>query len=127
MSGAAEVERGTSAMEEAARVLLEIHCSREDRRIRTAYKDVLTDAVIVFSMANGHHATAELDFSISMPSVHGDPYAIALAETRLAPRGRTIPSAPFSRTTPEECPSNCSSSTGRSRAVSRGPTCSSDG
>jgi hypothetical protein len=78
MSGAAEVERVYSAMEESAR-LLDIVCSRDKIwPVLTAYKDVLTEAVIVFSMASGRHAT-ELDFSISMPSWHGDPYATALA------------------------------------------------
>jgi hypothetical protein len=78
MSGAAEVERVYSAMEESAR-LLNIACSREKIwPILTAYKDVLADSVIVFSMASGHHAT-ELDFSISLPPGQGDPYAVALS------------------------------------------------
>ncbi|MFI9581849.1 aromatic prenyltransferase [Streptomyces sp. NPDC052236] len=76
MSGSGEVERVYSAMEEAAR-LLNITCSRDKIwPTLTAYKDVLADAVIVFSMASGRHAT-ELDFSISVPSGHGDPYATA--------------------------------------------------
>jgi len=77
MSEAAEVERVYSAMEESAR-LLGLACSRDKVwPVLTAYADVLADAVIVFSMASGSHAT-ELDFSISMPPEHGDPYAIAL-------------------------------------------------
>lgn len=78
MSGAAEVERVYSAMEEAAG-LLGIACSRDKiRPILTAYQDVLANSVIVFSMASGHHAT-ELDFSISVPPGHGDAYAAALS------------------------------------------------
>lgn len=78
MSGAAEVERVYSAMEESAR-LLDIACSRDKIwPILTAYNEVLAEAVIVFSMASGRHAT-ELDFSISVPSGHGDPYDIALS------------------------------------------------
>jgi hypothetical protein len=77
MSGAAEVERVCSAIEESAR-LLDIACSRDKiLPILTAYKDVLAEAVIVFSTASGRHAT-ELEFSISVPAGHDDPYAIAL-------------------------------------------------
>lgn len=79
MSGAAEVERVYSAMEEAAG-LLGIACAEEKiRPILTAFQDVLDDGVIVFSMASGRHAT-ELDFSISVPADHGDPYAAVLAQ-----------------------------------------------
>ncbi|SHN18452.1 aromatic prenyltransferase [Actinacidiphila paucisporea] len=78
MSGAAEVERVYSAMEEAAG-LLDVACSPEKvRPILTAFQDVLSDGVIVYSMASGRHAT-ELDFSISVPADHGDPYTAALA------------------------------------------------
>jgi aromatic prenyltransferase Orf2 len=77
MSGAAEVERVYSAMEEAAG-LLGITCSREKiLPTLTAYQDVLAKSVIVFSMASGRHST-ELDFSISVPPGNGDPYAVAL-------------------------------------------------
>jgi hypothetical protein len=77
MSGAAEVERESA-------LLLDISCSRDKIwPILTAYKDVLTDAVIVFSMASGHNAT-ELDFSISVPAGYGDPYAVALSNGLIA-------------------------------------------
>ncbi|WUH90955.1 aromatic prenyltransferase [Streptomyces sp. NBC_00433] len=83
MSGAAEVERVYSAMEEAAG-LLDVACSPEKvRPILTAFKDVLSDGVIVYSMASGRHAT-ELDFSISVPAGHGDPYTAALANGLIA-------------------------------------------
>jgi len=66
------------AMQEAAR-LLDLDCSRDKVwPVLTAYQDVLAAAVIVFSMASGRRAT-ELDFSISMPPEHGDPYAVALS------------------------------------------------
>lgn len=78
MSGAADVERVYSAIEESAG-LLNITCSRDKVwPILTAYQDVLADAMIVFSMASGRRA-GELDFSISVPAEHGDPYAIALS------------------------------------------------
>ena len=78
MSGPAEVERVYSAIEESAR-LLDVACSRDKIwPILSAYEETLAEAVIVFSMANGSHAT-ELEFSISVPSGHGDPYAIALS------------------------------------------------
>ncbi|WP_327288727.1 aromatic prenyltransferase [Streptomyces sp. NBC_01198] len=78
MSGSGEVARVYAAMEEAAG-LLDVACSREKVwPILTAFEDVLADSVIVFSMASGRHAT-ELDFSISVPADHGDPYAAALA------------------------------------------------
>src|SRR5215468_6187432 len=78
MPGAAEVERVYMAMQEAAR-LLDLDCSRDKVwPVLTAYQDVLAEAVIVFSMASGRRAT-ELDFSISVPLEHGDPYAIALS------------------------------------------------
>jgi hypothetical protein len=78
MPGAAEVERVYMAMEEAAR-LVGLNCSRDKVwPVLTAYKDVLAEAVIVFSVASGRRAT-ELDFSISMPAEHGDPYVVALS------------------------------------------------
>jgi aromatic prenyltransferase Orf2 len=78
MSGAAEVEDVYSAIEESAR-LLDVACSRDKVwPILTAYRDALAEAVIVFAMAAGRHA-GELDYSISVPSGHGDPYALALS------------------------------------------------
>lgn len=84
-----DVARVYAAMEEAAG-LLDISCSR-DRvwPVLTAYRDVLTDAVIVFSMASGRHAT-ELDFSISVPSGQGDPYTIALSHGLTAPTDHPV-------------------------------------
>lgn len=78
MSGAAEVENVYSAIEESAR-LLDIACSRDKVwPILTAYRDALAEAVIVFAMAAGRRA-GELDYSISIPSALGDPYAVALS------------------------------------------------
>jgi len=89
MSGAAEVERVYSAMEESAG-LLDVACSREKiQPILTAFQDVLADGVIVFSMANGRHAT-ELDFSISVPAGHGDPYAAALEHGLIPATGHPV-------------------------------------
>src|SRR5262245_23654570 len=83
MSGAADVERVYSAIEESAR-LLDITCSRDKVwPILTVYKDVLAEAMIVFSMASGRRA-GDLDFSISVPSGHDDPYALALSNGLIA-------------------------------------------
>jgi aromatic prenyltransferase Orf2 len=78
MPEVADVQRVYSAIEESAR-LIGVPCSEEKvRPVLTAFQDVLADAMIVFSMASGRRA-GELDFSISVPAAHGDPYAIALA------------------------------------------------
>jgi hypothetical protein len=101
MSAAAEVERVYAAMEEAAG-LLDIACSRDKvLPVLTAYQDVLADAVIVFSMASGRHST-ELDFSISVPSGHGDPYAIALSNGLTARTDHPV--GAFLSDTRERCP-----------------------
>lgn len=77
MSGAKDVERVYSAMEEAAG-LLNVPVARDKIwPVLTAYQDALADAVIVFSMAGGRRST-ELDFSISVPTDHGDPFTTAL-------------------------------------------------
>jgi Aromatic prenyltransferase Orf2 len=83
MSENADVERVYSAIEKSAS-LLDITCSRDKVwPILTAYKDVLAEAAIVFSMASGRRS-GELDFSISVPPEHGDPYAIALSNGLIA-------------------------------------------
>lgn len=77
MSGANDVERVYSAMEEAAG-LLNVPVARDKIwPVLTAYQDALADAVVVFSMAGGRRAT-ELDFSISVPTDLGDPFTTAL-------------------------------------------------
>lgn len=79
MSGAAEVEKVYSAIDESAR-LLNIECSREKHLpVLTAYQNALAGAVVIFAMSSGSHA-GELDYSISVPPSVGDPYAIALRE-----------------------------------------------
>jgi len=79
-----EVDRVYSAMEEAAG-LLGVACSAEKvRPVLSAYREVLADAVIVFSMAAGRRAV-ELDFSVSVPAGFGDPYPVALSRG-LTPR-----------------------------------------
>jgi hypothetical protein len=89
MSGAAEVEDVYSAIEESAR-LLDVACSRDKVwPILTAYKDALPEAVIVFAMAAGRHA-GELDYSISVPSGHGDPYVLALSNGFTAETGHPV-------------------------------------
>jgi Aromatic prenyltransferase Orf2 len=101
MSGAAEVERVYSAIEESAR-LLDIACSRDETwPVLTAYQDVLADAVVVFAMENGRRAT-ELDFSISVPAGHGDPYATALSNG-LTPE-TDHPAGALLADTQERCP-----------------------
>ncbi|HET8662643.1 MAG TPA: aromatic prenyltransferase [Micromonosporaceae bacterium] len=79
MSGAAGVEDVYSAIEEAAR-LLDVACSRDKVwPVLTAYEDALAGAVVVFSMATGERSTGELDYTVTVPLEHGDPYARALS------------------------------------------------
>lgn len=88
MSGAG-VEEVYSAIEESAK-LLDVACSPEKVvPILTAYKDALPEAVIVCSMASGDHA-GELDYSITVPVAHGDPYALALSEGFVAETGHPV-------------------------------------
>jgi hypothetical protein len=78
MSAAAGVQEVYSALEESSR-LLNVSCSRDDvQPILTTYADALPEAVIVFSMATGKTNDGELDYSITVPSAQGDPYALAL-------------------------------------------------
>jgi hypothetical protein len=101
MSGAAEVERVYSAIEESAR-LLDVACSREKIwPVLTAYKDVLAEGVVVFAMESGRRAT-DLDFSISVPAGHGDPYAIALSNGLIAETDHPV--GALLSDTQERCP-----------------------
>jgi hypothetical protein len=78
MSGAAGVEDVYSGIEKSAGLLDVTVLPDNVRPILTAYADALPEAVIVFSMASGGHA-GELDYSVTVPSAHGDPYALALS------------------------------------------------
>jgi len=101
MSGAAEVERVYSAIEESAQ-LLDVACSRDKTLpVLNAYQDVLAQAVIVFAMENGRHA-AELDFSLSVPAGHGDPYATALSNDLTAQTDHPV--GALLSDTQERCP-----------------------
>jgi len=74
MSGTDHVERVYAAMEEAAG-LLGVTCARDKvYPLLTAFQGKLDEGVVVFSMASGRHST-ELDFSISLETSQGDPYA----------------------------------------------------
>lgn len=89
MSGSADVERVYAAMEEAAG-LLDVTCAREKiYPLLTSFKDTLNEGVIVFSMASGRHST-ELDFSISVPPSHGDPYATVLDQGLFPATGHPV-------------------------------------
>ncbi|WP_225840379.1 aromatic prenyltransferase [Streptomyces sp. NK08204] len=89
MSGAADVERVYAAMEEAAG-LLDVTCARDKiYPLLTTFQDTLTEGVVVFSMASGRHST-ELDFSISVPPSHGDPYATVLEKGLFPATGHPI-------------------------------------
>lgn len=79
MSGTALAEDVYSAVAEAAR-LVGAPCSREGVwPILTAYGDALAEAGIVFSVSSGKGLPGELDYTITVPSGVGDPYAVALS------------------------------------------------
>jgi hypothetical protein len=79
MSGAAGVENVFSAMEETSR-LLSVPCSRDKVvPILTAFEGALAEAVLVFSMATSERHAGELDYTVTVPTAHGDPYALALS------------------------------------------------
>jgi len=89
MSGAADVERVYAAMEEAAG-LLGVTCAREKiYPLLTEFQDTLTDGVVVFSMASGRRST-ELDFSISVPTSQGDPYATVVEKGLFPATGHPV-------------------------------------
>ncbi|MFE6894345.1 aromatic prenyltransferase [Streptomyces sp. NPDC057694] len=78
MSQATEVEDVYSAIEESAR-LVGVPCSRERiEPVLTAYGDALADAGIVLSVSTGEHPTAELDYTITVPTQGPDPYTTAV-------------------------------------------------
>lgn len=69
-----------SAIAESAR-LRGVTCSRDNVwPILTAFREALADAVIVFSMATDKRHAGELDYTITVPSGNGDPYALALSK-----------------------------------------------
>ncbi|MFI5687594.1 aromatic prenyltransferase [Streptomyces sp. NPDC051636] len=89
MSGTDDVERVYAAMEEAAG-LLGVTCARDKvYPLLTAFQDKLTEGVVVFSMASGRRAT-ELDFSISVPASHGDPYATVVEKGLFPDTGHPV-------------------------------------
>lgn len=89
MSGAADVERVYAAMEEAAG-LLGVTCAREKiHPLLTEFQDTLTEGVVVFSMASGRRST-ELDFSISVPTSQGDPYATVVEKGLFPATGHPV-------------------------------------
>lgn len=89
MSAAADVERVYEAMEEAS-ALLGVTCARDKiYPLLTAFQDKLTEGVVVFSMASGRRST-ELDFSISVPPSHGDPYATVLEKGLFPATGHPV-------------------------------------
>lgn len=90
MSPAADVERVCAAMEEAAG-LLEVRVAREKVRplLNTFEATLAEGGVVVFSMASGRRST-ELDFSISVPVEHGDPYATVLDQGLFPATGHPV-------------------------------------
>nr|7FHE_A Chain A, Prenyltransferase [Streptomyces sp. CL190] len=91
MSEAADVERVYAAMEEAAG-LLGVACARDKiYPLLSTFQDTLVEggSVVVFSMASGRHST-ELDFSISVPTSHGDPYATVVEKGLFPATGHPV-------------------------------------
>jgi Aromatic prenyltransferase Orf2 len=90
MSKATEVDRVYSAMEKAAD-LCGIGCARDKvRPILTGHQDLLSDAVIVFSMTASGSRSAGLDLSMTVPADHVDPYAFALSNGLIEPTDHPV-------------------------------------
>jgi hypothetical protein len=84
MSDATAVEDMYSVIEESAR-LVGSPCSREKvLPILTAYEDALPEAGMVVSVSTGEHPPGEFDYTISVPTAFGDPYAVAVSNGLVA-------------------------------------------
>jgi hypothetical protein len=84
MSGAADLERVYSAIEEAAG-LVDAACSRDTvLPILTAYGDALADAGIGFGVLSGERSAGELDYTMTVSPSIDDPYAVALSNGLVA-------------------------------------------
>lgn len=79
MSETTVAEGVYSAIEESAR-LVGAPCSRERVwPILTAYEGALPEAGMVFSVSTDRNPPGELDYTISVPTAFGDPYAVAVS------------------------------------------------
>ncbi|GAA4733293.1 aromatic prenyltransferase [Phytohabitans rumicis] len=84
MSGAAELERVYSAIEEAAG-LADVACARgRVMPILTAYEDALAGAGIGFGLLSGERSAGELDYTMTVSPSVDDPYAVALSNGLVA-------------------------------------------
>lgn len=79
MSQVNTVEDVYSAIEEAAG-LMKAACSRDKVvPVLTTWEDILPEAGIILSVANGERHAGELDYTVTVPLEAGDPHARALA------------------------------------------------
>jgi len=84
MSGAAELERVYSAIEEAA-ALVDVPCSRDKvLPVLTAYGEALAEAGIGFGVLSGERSAGELDYTMTVSPSVNDPYGVALANGLVA-------------------------------------------
>lgn len=90
MSGTTVAEEVYSTIEESAR-LVGAPCSR-DRvwPVLTAFGDALPQAGLVLSVSTGEHPPGELDYTITVPSGAGDPYAVALSSGLVTETGHPV-------------------------------------
>jgi hypothetical protein len=79
MSGTAAMEEVCSAIAETAR-LVEAPWDRDRvRPILTAYREVLADGPVVFSVQSGERHAGELEYTLQVPPGIDDPYAHAVS------------------------------------------------
>ncbi|MEU8960047.1 aromatic prenyltransferase [Streptomyces sp. NPDC048518] len=78
-TGLTGIDRVYAAIEEAAR-LAGVACAPDKvRPILSAYAQGLEQAGVVYSVSSTEHAPADLDYTVTVPTSSGDPYATALA------------------------------------------------
>ncbi|MEU6826915.1 aromatic prenyltransferase [Streptomyces atriruber] len=84
------IEEVYSAIERSAR-LAGVPCSGATvRPILAAYADGLAEAGVVYSVSTRQDAPVELDFTVTVPTRSGDPYATAVAHGFITPAGHPV-------------------------------------
>ncbi|MFF3646983.1 aromatic prenyltransferase [Streptomyces sp. NPDC002564] len=90
MSGVTGIDDVYAAIEESAR-LAGVPFSREKvHPILSAYADGLAQAGVVYSVSTSESSPAELDFTVTVPTSSGDPYATAVERGLIAPTDHPV-------------------------------------
>ncbi|MEU5902608.1 MULTISPECIES: aromatic prenyltransferase [Streptomyces] len=90
MPQATGINEVCSAIEEAARLAGVPARPDAVRPIVAAFADGLHEAGVVYSVSTSQSAPAELDFTLTVPTRAGDPYATALAHGFITPAGHPV-------------------------------------